>query len=88
MAIGAIHALYDAGLRVPEDVSVIGFDDSPLGIACRPRLTTMRYRVEEMADYATNLAIKLSDPGSTPSHQTHLFLANLIERDSVKDFSE
>jgi LacI family transcriptional regulator len=43
MAIGAIHALFDAGLRVPEDVSEIGFNDLPLGIACRPRLTTMHY---------------------------------------------
>jgi len=85
MAIGAIHALFEAGLRVPEDVSVIGFDDLPVGIACRPRLTTMHYPIEEMALYATNLAIKLSDPASTPSNQTHLFIADLVIRDSVKD---
>ncbi|MEW6997788.1 LacI family DNA-binding transcriptional regulator [Colwelliaceae bacterium BS250] len=85
MAIGAIHALFDAGLRVPEDVSVIGFDDLPAGIACRPRLTTMHYPVEEMALYATNLAIKLSESDTTESKQTHLFIADLVIRDSVKD---
>ncbi|NQY37612.1 MAG: LacI family DNA-binding transcriptional regulator [Alteromonadaceae bacterium] len=88
MAIGAIHALFDAGLRVPEDVSVIGFDDLPIGIACRPRLTTMHYPVQEMALYATNLAIKLSESTeatATVSKQTHLFIADLVIRDSVKE---
>lgn len=88
MAIGAIHALFDAGIRVPEDVSVIGFDDLLVGIACRPRLTTMHYPVEEMAHYATNLAIKLSDTSVPASKQTHLFIADLVERDSVKDISK
>ncbi len=87
MAIGAIHALFDAGLRVPEDVSVVGFDDLSIGIACRPRLTTMHYPVNEMAFYATNLAIKLSKPTATPSKQTHLFIAELVKRDSVMDRS-
>jgi LacI family transcriptional regulator len=87
MAIGAIHALFDAGLRVPEDVSVIGFDDLSVGLACRPRLTTMHYPVAEMALYATNLAIKLSEANTKPSKQTHLFIADLVIRDSVKDKS-
>lgn len=83
MAIGAIHALFAAGLRVPEDVSVIGFDDLPLARACRPRLTTMRYPIEEMAHYASNLAMELNSPNKKISSQTHLFLAELVERDSV-----
>jgi LacI family transcriptional regulator len=60
------------------------FDDLIVGIACRPRLTTMHYPVEEMAQCATNLAIKLSDTSATPSKPTHLFIADLVERDSVK----
>jgi len=83
MAVGAIHALFDAGLRVPEDVSVIGFDDLLLGVACRPKLTTMHYPVEEMANYATKLAIKLSEQKMPASKQTHLFIAEMVERDSV-----
>ena len=83
MAIGAMHALFEAGLRVPEDVSVIGFDNLMVARACRPRLTTMHYPVEDMAHYATNLAIKLSDPKQPTSNQTHLFVADLIERDSA-----
>jgi hypothetical protein len=37
-----------------------------------------------MALYATNLAIKLTEPNTKPSKQTHLFIADLIERDPVK----
>jgi LacI family transcriptional regulator len=85
MAIGAIHALFEAGIRVPEDVSVIGFDDLLVGRACRPQLTTMHYPIAEMASYATDLAIKLSDTSVPAGKQTHLFIPELVERDSVKN---
>ena len=42
IAIGAIHALHEAGLSVPEDISIIGFDDIPLSAYFDPPLTTMR----------------------------------------------
>lgn len=42
MALGAVHAAQDLGLRVPEDVSVVGFDDSVLASRMRPALTTVR----------------------------------------------
>ncbi|MDN4504327.1 LacI family DNA-binding transcriptional regulator [Alteromonadaceae bacterium BrNp21-10] len=83
MAIGAVHALFAAGLRVPEDVSVVGFDDLSVARVCRPRLTTMHYPVEEMASYATKLAIDLSRDPHCADGRTHLFLPTLVERDSV-----
>lgn len=83
MAIGAIHALFDAGLRVPEDVSVIGFDDLAQARACRPKLTTMHYPVEEMGSYAALLSIELSTIKDKVNSRTHLFLPELVERDSV-----
>jgi DNA-binding LacI/PurR family transcriptional regulator len=42
MAIGAMHALNEAGLNVPKDVSVVGFDDIPLASYFTPPLTTIR----------------------------------------------
>lgn len=47
-AIGAIRALLDAGLRVPEDVSVVGFDDIQSAAYYNPRLTTVRQPLREM----------------------------------------
>jgi DNA-binding LacI/PurR family transcriptional regulator len=47
-AIGAIHSLREAGLRVPEDVSVVGFDDIPLAAFQNPALTTVRQPLEQM----------------------------------------
>lgn len=87
MAIGAIHALFEAGLHVPNDVSVIGFDDLSISRACRPKLTTMHYPIEEMAAYATNLAVRLVKEPEKRYSNTHLFMANLVERDSVADLT-
>ncbi len=49
MAQGAVLALREAGKRVPDDVAVVGFDDSSAAMASRPQLTTVRQPVEEMA---------------------------------------
>ncbi|MGR8012010.1 LacI family DNA-binding transcriptional regulator [Streptomyces hypolithicus] len=49
MAQGVCHAVREAGKRVPEDVAVVGFDDSSAAVGCRPPLTTVRQPVEEMA---------------------------------------
>ncbi|MFD7713026.1 LacI family DNA-binding transcriptional regulator [Streptomyces sp. NPDC059785] len=49
MARGVCQVLRERGRRVPEDVAVVGFDDSSAAVACRPRLTTVRQPVEEMA---------------------------------------
>jgi LacI family transcriptional regulator len=48
MAVGAIKAVEDAGLRCPDDVAVVGFDDAPLAATTRPALTTVRQPLEAM----------------------------------------
>jgi LacI family transcriptional regulator len=85
MAIGVIHELHARGIRVPEDVSVVGYDDLLISMACIPELTTMHYPILEMASYAANLAIEFSDSEHS-SGRTHLFMPHLVERDSVKSF--
>ncbi|MBU1619806.1 MAG: hypothetical protein KJ556_10330 [Gammaproteobacteria bacterium] len=47
----------------------------------------MHYPVKEMTSYATKLAIQLSDTSIEPEHRTHLFIPQLVERDSVVDAS-
>ncbi|HEY4357044.1 MAG TPA: LacI family DNA-binding transcriptional regulator [Acidobacteriaceae bacterium] len=51
-AIGAMGALHDAGLRIPEDISVIGFDDIELSAYTRPALTTLQVPRRELAETA------------------------------------
>ncbi|WP_329499298.1 LacI family DNA-binding transcriptional regulator [Kitasatospora herbaricolor] len=57
MAQGALAVLRDHGRRVPEDVAVVGFDDSSAATAGRPLLTTVRQPVEEMAAEMTRILL-------------------------------
>ena len=58
-AIGVIRALKDAGLRVPEDVSVIGFDGIDLGNFLVPRLTTIQQPITKMAEQTVHTIIEM-----------------------------
>src|SRR6267154_2568814 len=57
-AIGAIRALSDANLRVPEDVSVIGFDDIQVAAYHNPRLTTIRQPLRDMGETAARILLQ------------------------------
>jgi DNA-binding LacI/PurR family transcriptional regulator len=68
MAIGAIHALHEAGRMVPEDVSVIGFDDIPVAAHITPPLTTFCSDNAALAAASFRyLTDYLSDPDSEPA---------------------
>ena len=57
-AIGSILALQEAGLRVPEDVSVVGFDDIRIAVHNNPRLTTVRQPLEKMGEIAARTLLQ------------------------------
>lgn len=57
MAQGALLVLRDHGRRIPDDVAVVGFDDSSAALACRPQLTTVRQPMEDMAAEMTRLLL-------------------------------
>lgn len=57
-ALGAIRGLAELGLRVPEDISVVGYDDIPVSSIYIPSLTTVCYPVSEMAKEASKLLLK------------------------------
>ena len=57
-AIGAIRALRDANLRVPEDVSIIGFDDIQIAAYHNPRLTTIRQPLRDMGETAARILLQ------------------------------
>jgi DNA-binding LacI/PurR family transcriptional regulator len=82
MAIGAIRAARQQGLRVPEDVSVVGFDDSPLMAYVDPPLTTVRQPVREMALVAVrSLLDEIQGVGSP--HTELVFRPELVVRRST-----
>ena len=55
-AYGVLRALYEKGIKVPEEVKVVGFDDLPHSAMTTPSLTTVSQPVQEMVDEAIRLA--------------------------------
>lgn len=70
MAIGAIRALHNNGLRVPEDVSVMGFDGLPLGSYLVPQLTTVAQSVQIMAKRSVEILIQRIQHGGEACHES------------------
>jgi LacI family transcriptional regulator len=70
MAIGAMRVLAEAGLRVPDDVAVVGFDDVEAASIVSPALTTVRQDKDELARAAVAMVGEmLQDPASAPRHR-------------------
>jgi LacI family transcriptional regulator len=81
-AVGALAAASQRGLRVPEDLSVAGFDDIDLAQASRPMLTTVRQPLQEMGRIAVSLLIRLLERHRLDA--LHIELATeLVVRDST-----
>ncbi|MET9853328.1 LacI family DNA-binding transcriptional regulator [Streptomyces sp. NPDC006450] len=83
MAQGACLVLREHGRRIPEDVAVVGFDDSGAAVAARPRLTTVRQPVEEMAAEMVRLLLDRVSGTAAPEPVEVLFDPELVVRDSA-----
>ncbi|MEU9236165.1 LacI family DNA-binding transcriptional regulator [Streptomyces subrutilus] len=83
MAQGACLVLREHGRRIPEDVAVVGFDDSGAASACRPRLTTVRQPVEDMAAQMVRLLLDRVAGTAAPEPASVLFAPALVVRDSA-----
>jgi DNA-binding LacI/PurR family transcriptional regulator len=81
MAAAAVGVLQDAGRRIPEDVAVVGFDDTSAALATRPQLTTVRQPIEAMGQEMARLLLRrIADPEDAPSHV--VFATELVVRGS------
>jgi LacI family transcriptional regulator len=69
MAAGVINAAHESGVRVPEDLSVVGFDDSNIASVVWPRLTTIHQPIRDMAREAAGALLALIEDGEAPPHQ-------------------
>ena len=59
MAFGAIRAIKDAGLKIPEDIALIGFDNIPTASEMSPPITTINQDIPKMGEVAVNMLIEL-----------------------------
>ncbi|MFD3680488.1 LacI family DNA-binding transcriptional regulator [Streptomyces sp. NPDC058613] len=83
MAHGACLVLAEHGRRVPDDVAVVGFDDSSAAAACRPRLTTVRQPVEDMAAEMVRLLLDRVTGAAGVEPEAVLFVPELVIRASA-----
>ena len=84
LAIGAIEAARSLGLRVPEDVSVAGFDDIPRAALVRPALTTIRQPLFDKGATAARLLLDAVADGGTIPPDRHLLPTELVIRASTR----
>jgi LacI family transcriptional regulator len=86
-AYGAVRALSEAGLRVPDDCSVIGFDGIPASAFSTPGLTTIQQPMGEMGEYAAEYILKHLDKSGDeevqPYSEPHLMPPTLVSRGST-----
>jgi LacI family transcriptional regulator len=81
-ALGVIEAARARGLRVPEDLSVVGFDDTPVARLAAPPLTTVRQPLREMGAVAVRTALRLAAGERVDSHHVEL-ATELVVRQST-----
>lgn len=83
MAAGCLTLLQENGVRIPENMSVIGFDDGHIARYIYPRLTTIRYPIQVMANQAVKLSLQLASHENAEYHEHKLFMPILVRRSSV-----
>jgi DNA-binding LacI/PurR family transcriptional regulator len=81
MAVGAMRALREAGRRVPDDIGMVGFDDSALGRQTDPALTSIHQPVEEMGKAMARLLYDLIR-GTEPTEPSVILGTHLVHRQS------
>jgi LacI family transcriptional regulator len=83
MAIGCMRAMQEAGYRVPEDVSVIGMDDTSICLACTPQLSTVHVFRRELGQTVVRTLFSLPEEKNACWIKTEVGV-ELVMRDSVK----
>lgn len=87
MAIGAIKAVKEAGLRVPEDISIIGFDDISMAKYTDPALTTIRQDTDRIGRQAAVLLLDEIE-GDTKNYRSKVIPVSLVKRDSCQPYTK
>jgi LacI family transcriptional regulator len=81
-ALGCLYAFAQAGVRVPDEVALAGFDDIPLARFVHPSLTTMRVSIAGLGEQALRRLLQLIDHPGTDDMQRQTLVPELVVRDS------
>jgi DNA-binding LacI/PurR family transcriptional regulator len=87
LALGAILAFNEHGLRIPEDVSLVGFDDAPESAYYMPPLTTIKQDYDALGSESIHYLVEMINNEETSSHQ-RVLMPNLVVRHSTAEFVE
>jgi LacI family transcriptional regulator len=86
MAVGVIHAAANLGLKLPEELSIMGFDNIPLAAHVMPELTTVAQPIYQIGEIATQLLLKQIQNPETPVTTTLLKDELLIRKSTMPPF--
>jgi LacI family transcriptional regulator len=81
LALGLLKGASTCGVRVPEDLSIVGFDDIPMAAYATPSLTTVRQPIEQMAKLAVETVLDLIGTSGADAHR-QIVQPELIQRES------
>ena len=87
MALGAMKAFQERGYRIPDDISIIGFDDLPFSQISTPGLTTLRVPNTEMGQLAVRRIVDMIEKNDNIVVKTQV-CTKFIIRDTVRDLNE
>ena len=82
MALGCLYAFNEAGVRVPKDIALAGFDDIPLARFVHPTLTTMRVSIAELGGQAMSRLLDTIDSDGERVAPSAMLVPELIVRES------
>ena len=82
IAAGAMDVLKDAGRRIPQDVGIVGFDDSDWALRCDPLLSTVRQPADLLGRRAASVVLDLLD-GVQPNMADSILPTEIVWRDSA-----
>ncbi len=82
MALGALQAIQEAGLNVPQDIALVGFDDFPIASTSNPPLTTIRQHVEQVGSIAVRKLVDMIGTGGVTTQNGTILPVELIVRRS------
>ena len=85
LAFGVCAAVSDVGLRVPNDVSVVGYDDIAMASTFEPKLTTIHQPIYEMGRRSIQLMLHQTQSGGTGIPESVVLSASLVKRESVRN---